>query len=302
MKKIIILLGGISSEKEISLISGEEVYKAIATVTGLSVQKYYLDENIAKFVEFLSKNKDAVVFNALHGKLYEDGKIQGLLDLMEIPYTHCGVMTSAICMNKSITKQIAKFNNIPVAKEQIITVKNFKPDDIILAYPIIIKPIDEGSSVGLFYIENKEELQKILPKIQSFNQLMAEEYIKGVECTVGVMNGKALNVTEITYTTKLFDYEAKYTTGKAKHIIPANLQENVLKQLKEFSEKLFASLNCRGVVRMDYIYSNEKCYLLEVNTQPGMTPVSLVPEQAASLNINFTDLCLEILKYATYDK
>ncbi len=303
MKKVVVLMGGISSEKEVSMETGRTIYEALLTQKDLSVEKYVLNEDILGFINYLNANKDVVIFNALHGKFGEDGRIQSILDLMKIPYTHSGVLTSSLAMNKILSKEIAKCIEIPVVAHQSINPKEFKVEDLKIAYPFVIKPIDEGSSVGIFLIQTQEDLEKALAKLQDFNLVMIEEYIKGVECTVGVIEGKALCVTEIIPINNFYDYESKYASGGSKHILPANLPEEVQSRMKEYSEKIYKTFGARGALRVDFIYLPEEdtAFILEVNNQPGMTPTSLLPEQAKYLGISFINLCVKLINLAKFD-
>lgn len=303
MKKVVVLMGGISSEKEVSMETGRTIYEALLTQKDLSVEKYVLNEDILGFINYLNANKDVVIFNALHGKFGEDGRIQSILDLMKIPYTHSGVLTSSLAMNKILSKEIAKCIEIPVVAHQSINPKEFKVEDLKIAYPFVIKPIDEGSSVGIFLIQTQEDLEKALAKLQDFNLVMIEEYIKGVECTVGVIEGKALCVTEIIPINNFYDYESKYASGGSKHILPANLPEAVQSRMKEYSEKIYKTFGARGALRVDFIYLPEEdtAFMLEVNNQPGMTPTSLLPEQAKYLGISFINLCVKLINLAKFD-
>jgi D-alanine-D-alanine ligase len=303
VKKVVVLMGGISSEKEVSMETGRTIYEALLTQKDLSVEKYVLNEDILGFINYLNANKDVVIFNALHGKFGEDGRIQSILDLMKIPYTHSGVLTSSLAMNKILSKEIAKCIEIPVVAHQSINPKEFKVEDLKIAYPFVIKPIDEGSSVGIFLIQTQEDLEKALAKLQDFNLVMIEEYIKGVECTVGVIEGKALCVTEIIPINNFYDYESKYASGGSKHILPANLPEAVQSRMKEYSEKIYKTFGARGALRVDFIYLPEEdtAFILEVNNQPGMTPTSLLPEQAKYLGISFINLCVKLINLAKFD-
>lgn len=302
-KNIIVLMGGVSAEKDVSMDTGATIFESLSKNENFDVQKYVLDENILDFINFLDKNKDAIIFNALHGKFGEDGRIQSLLDLMQIPYTHSGVLTSALSMNKIISKEIAKNLGIPVANHQKISPKNFKINDLQVSYPFVIKPIDEGSSVGIYLVNNEEDLNKAIANLQSFNEIMIEEYIKGTECTVGILDGKALCVTEIIPINNFYDYESKYATGGSKHILPANLDDSVMNRMKDYAEKIYAFLKARGALRVDFIYvkENNTPYILEANNQPGMTPTSLLPEQAKYLGISFDELCIKLIDLAKYD-
>ncbi len=302
-KKIIVLMGGISAEKEVSIDTGRTIYESLSKNPNFDVEKYILNNDIIAFINYLNSNKNSVVFNALHGKFGEDGRIQSVLDLMKIPYTHSGVLTSALSMNKVFSKEVAKNLGIPVAIHQTIRPKDFKIENLIIPYPFVIKPVDEGSSVGIYLINNQQDLVNALEKLQNFSLVMMEEYIAGVECTIGVLDGSALCVTEIIPINNFYDYESKYAKGGSKHILPANLDENVQNTMKKHAEKIYKFLNARGALRVDFIYVEEKNtpYILEINNQPGMTPTSLLPEQAKYLGISFDDLCVKLINLAKYD-
>ncbi|MFL1781349.1 D-alanine--D-alanine ligase [Candidatus Hepatincolaceae symbiont of Richtersius coronifer] len=321
INKIIVLMAGVSVEKEISILTGESVFNnlneyllknkniTINNKVFTTVEKYLLSEDIIAFVEYLKPIKDSVViFNALHGKFGEDGRIQGLLDLMKIPYTHSGVLTSSISMNKVITKKIASYHQIDLAKDVVCDYKNYnlkamlaKINQAGLDFPLIIKPVDEGSSVGVYLLKNEEDLSKIIPNLQKFKAIIIEEYLEGIECTVGVLNHKALVVMEIISDNSFFDYEAKYTKGIFKSKIPADLPEKDQLAMIKAAETLSKAINARGVIRIDFIYSKGKPYLLEINNQPGMTAFSTVPTQYKYLGNSYIDLCLMILQTATFD-
>ena len=230
-KKVVVLLQGISNESEISKITGEAIYESLSKSSLTknlysSVEKYYLDADMQKFFNFLYNNQNnIIIFNALHGKFGEDGRIQSILDLFNIPYTHSGVLPSSLGMNKLYTKKLAKNLNADIcfAKDFLIDVGNFNINDLTINYPFVIKPVDEGSSVGIYLINNDLELNQALNKLSNFKFLMAEEYIKGIECTVGVLNSKALCVTEIIPKNIFYDYESKYSQGGSEHILPARL-------------------------------------------------------------------------------
>ncbi|MDR2007432.1 MAG: D-alanine--D-alanine ligase [Alphaproteobacteria bacterium] len=303
MQKVVVLMGGISSEKEISLKTGQAIYEALESSQDFSVEKYVLTEDIFAFINFLNNNQGIIIFNALHGKFGEDGRIQAVLDLMKIPYTHSGVLTSAVAMNKILTKEIAKSIGIPTAKHQAFNPKNFKASDINISYPLVVKPIDEGSSVGIYLVNNQAELEISLNQMQNFSKVMIEEYISGVELTVGVLNDSPIAITEIVPINAFYDYESKYAAGGSKHIIPANLPSDITEKIKQYARILCNTIGCRGAARVDFIYNKNTNtpYLLELNNQPGMTATSLLPEQAQYLGISFAELCAKLISLARYD-
>jgi D-alanine-D-alanine ligase len=301
-KKVIVLLGGNSNESEISKKTGEAIYNSLLSLPEIKhVEKYYLTHDYEAFLIFLLKNKnDIVIFNALHGKIGEDGRIQGLLDILKIPYTHSGVLVSSLCMNKILTKQLAK-DIVNVALDQILYKNEYDAKFVKINYPLVIKPVDEGSSVGIYLANNPQEFNDNIAKVANFEKIMLEEYLKGEEYTVGVLNNKALAITQIIPKNIFYDYESKYAQGGSVHIVPAKLESKIYDEMLSIAEKLFTKLGAKSCFRVDFIISNDTIYLLEINTQPGMTSTSLLPEQALHCGINFANLCKEILNTAWYD-
>jgi len=269
--KVLVLKGGISSEREVSLTSGKGVVEA-AREEGYEVVDYDFTGDIEDLVVTIKREKPDVVFNALHGQYGEDGRIQSLLDFLEVKYTHSGFLSSAICMDKVVTNALCEKNGILVPKN-VVSEKGFTSDP--MPRPFVIKPIDDGSSVGVFIVQEGDDFPKV-----DYDRAMAEEYIPGRELTVTVFDGRAWVVTEIIPKTGFYDYKNKYTDGCAAHELPADLPEDVTKGLLETSVKAYEILGCRGVARADYRYDGKNFYFLEMNTQPGMTPLSLAPEQA----------------------
>lgn len=292
-KTIAVLMGGWSLERDVSLTSGKAV-SASLKAKGYTVKEIDVSKDLSALVKALTPRPD-VVFNALHGTGGEDGTIQAILDMLEIPYTHSNVKTSAIAMDKNLTRQIAMSNGISVAPGMIIESKS-----LLSAHPMtppyVAKPIADGSTMGIKIIFDTSETytQKDIDLLGE--KALIEKFIPGRELTVGLIGGKALAITEITYPSKTyFDYEAKYTAGFAEHILPANLPEEITKKLLADSETIYAALGCNGISRCDYRYDESdptgtKVYFLEINTQPGFTPISLLPEQAASKGMSFVDV------------
>ncbi len=302
-KSIIILSGGISNEKDISLKTGEGVYEVLKNAN-YNVEVYIFDGDLKKLVDYFS-SKEAqkiVVFNCLHGKFGEDGRIQGVLDFLKIPYTHSSFLASSIMMNKNITKAIAAYLGINVPKSYLINTDEIKESiynqDII--FPSIVKPNSDGSSFGLYFVNNIQELKEAISS--SSGCILIEEYLKGKEYTVGVLDGKALCVTEIITNNILYDFDAKYSPNKSEHILPAKLSDELTNQLLTISEKLYNFLEASGAIRMEYIINNNIPYLLEANSLPGLTSTSLLPEQAEHLGISFLELCIKLLELAKYSK
>ncbi len=292
-KTIAVLMGGWSLEREVSLTSGKAV-SASLKAKGYTVKEIDVSKDLNALIKALSPRPD-VVFNALHGTGGEDGTIQAILDMLEIPYTHSDTKASAIAMDKNLTRQVAQNNGISVAPGMIIESKSLLAAHP-MAVPYVAKPIADGSTMGIKIIFDAAETytQKDIDLLGE--KALIEKFIPGRELTVGLIGGKALTVTEISYPNKTyFDYEAKYTAGFAEHILPAKLPEDITKRLLADSEKIYAALGCNGISRCDYRYDESdptgtKIYFLEINTQPGFTPISLLPEQAALKGMNFTDV------------
>ena len=299
-KKILILSGGISKERLISLDTGFQVAKELKK-NGYRIKISEPDDSLEKSIrEF----KPSVIFNALHGQFGEDGYIQSILEQFKIPYTHSGVIASSIAMDKEISKKIFKRNNITTPKhiKYSFDKKNLELINKIskeLKFPVVVKPINEGSSVNVF-ICTKKNINQILKKMKSYKQVMIEEFIGGREIQVAIMGNKKLGAIELKPKRKFYDYQAKYNTNaKTQHIIPVNLQKNKLKEVLNIALKAHNKIGCRGVTRSDFKFYNNKFYLLEINTQPGMTKLSLVPEIAAYKGISFYKLIEWILKDAS---
>lgn len=299
-KHVAVLMGGWSSEREVSLVTGRECSKALKAA-GFIVSEIDVGRDIA---QVLSKAKPDVCFNALHGRFGEDGRIQGLLDILGIPYTHSGVMASAIAMNKVRTKDICGAVGIPLAEHKVVA-KNVALAGKVMDKPYVIKPIAEGSSIGVRIVKNGDNG----PPDEEWRygeEVLVERYIAGRELTVAVMGEKPLTVTEIRPRTGFYDYTNKYTDGKADHLLPAPVPKSIFDQAMETALLAHKTLGCRGVSRSDFRYddtsaSSGRLIFLEINTQPGMTPLSLVPEQAAHLGISFTDLVTWMVEEARCD-
>jgi D-alanine-D-alanine ligase len=310
MRKIVVLMGGFNSEAEVSKISGDRIFTALSNSlfikeNNIIVEKYILTSDIIDFCNFLNTNaNNIIVFNALHGKIGEDGHVQALLNLFKVPYTHSGLLTSSFCMDKSLTKALAKSLNMLVAKEQLVNPKTFDINKLTISLPLVLKPIDEGSSVNIYIAKTQEDLKTFLQKMHQFDLIMLEEYIKGHECTIGVLDGIALETTEIVPAGEFYDYNSKYSAGQSKHYIPPiNIPIGVQELLKKQSVEMFKAIKARGAIRLDFIINEfNEAYFLEVNTQPGFTPLSLLPEQAEYSGISYEQLCLKLLNLATYDK
>ena len=300
LKKILVLMGGFSHEREVSLISGKGVAQALRK-KGYDVIEHDLTD-AWKLLDVLKQEKPDAVFNALHGNWGEDGEIQGFLDLLQIPYTHSGLRASLLGMDKDITKYMAQMCGIKVAEGEKMKVKDFFSQGTKLPFPYVIKPVRDGSSVGVYIIMKQEDLKSVVYDDEN-EEILIEKYIPGKELTVGCINGKAYVVTEIRPSVEFYDYKAKYTDGVTKHILPAEIPQDVAKKCMLWAEKLHKKLGCKTVSRIDLRY-NEKDgpVLLEINTHPGMTPLSLVPEQAKYAGMSYEDLCEMMLKEASCRK
>ena len=302
-KKILIISGGISKEREISLQTGNQVAKELKN-NKYTVKICEPNHNLFKVIK---KFKPNTIFNALHGQYGEDGYIQSILENIGIPYTHSGVIASAKAMDKEISKKI-------FIKHKILTPKYIKYsfDDRFtklipkikkkFGFPVVIKPINEGSSVNV-YICNKSNLKNKLKKLKLYKEILIEEFISGREIQAAILGNKKLGAIELKPKRKFYDYEAKYNSkAKTKHIIPVDLSKRKFKELMSISYRVHNLLGCRGVTRSDFKYYKNKFYLLETNTQPGMTKLSLVPEICMYKGINFIKLIKLLLEDASTNK
>ncbi|MFL2903202.1 MAG: D-alanine--D-alanine ligase [Candidatus Pelagibacter sp.] len=299
-KKILIISGGISNERSISLDTGFQVAKELKK-NGYKVKIFEPDNNLTKNIK---QFKPSVIFNALHGQFGEDGYIQAILERFNIPYTHSGVIASSIAMDKVISKKIFIKNKINTPKfiKYLFDKKNL---DIIkeiekkLKFPVVVKPINEGSSVNV-HICTKKNIIKILNLMKSYKQVMVEEFIGGREIQVAIMGKKKLGAIELKPKRKFYDYQAKYNANaKTQHIIPVDLSKNKLNQVLNMAFKAHQIIGCKGVTRSDFKFFKDKFYLLELNTQPGMTKLSLVPEIAIYNGIKFIKLLEWIINDAS---
>ena len=298
-KKILIISGGISKERTISLSTGKEVAKELLK----NGYKIKINEPNHKLLEVIKSFKPKVIFNALHGQFGEDGYIQTILETTKIPYTHSNVIASAIAMDKELSKKIFIKNNILTPKfisYSFNKSKSFLMDLIEkrLKFPVVIKPINEGSSVNVFICSKLN----IIPKInllKDYKKILIEEFIPGREIQAAIIGSRKLGAIELKPKRKFYDYQAKYNSkAKTKHLIPVNLSKKYYSKLMSLSLKAHNILGCSGVTRSDFKFYKGKFYLLEINTQPGMTSLSLVPEIAAYKGINFIKLIELILKDA----
>jgi D-alanine-D-alanine ligase len=297
-RRVALLYGGLSSEREVSLVSGRECGAALER---LGAEVSYVDAG-RDLAQVLARLKPDVCFNALHGEWGEDGCVQGVLETLEIPYTHSGVLASALAMDKAKSKAVLAAAGVSVPGGGLFN-RFVAAADHVMAPPYVVKPNSEGSSVGVYLVfegANRPPQEIVSPSWTYGEEVMIEPYIAGRELAVGVMDGKAMTVTDIVPRTGFYDYEAKYREGGSEHVLPAVLPPHVFEKALRMTELAHAALGCRGVTRSDLRYDDVKdiLVLLEVNTQPGMTPTSLVPEQAALLGVDFDQLVFWITEDA----
>ena len=287
-RHVAVLMGGWSAEREVSLVSGAAVAKALKR-TGHRVTPIDVQRDMGSLMTRLYPRPDAV-FNALHGRYGEDGCVQGLLNILDIPYTHSGLLASALAMDKPMAKCLFAAAGIPVAEHKIVRRDDVVRGDV-MARPYVVKPLNEGSSVGVTIVLEGDNPPPFTDANWPFGkEVMVERFVPGKELTVAVMGDKALAVTEITTDRGFYDYDAKYAEGGSAHLVPAPLEPAVYDEVMRLSALAHEALGCRGVSRADLRYDGETVYLLEINTQPGMTHTSLVPEQAAHVGLSFEDL------------
>lgn len=303
--RIAVLCGGMSSEREVSLRSGKNCHEALLRLGFKNAVLVDVDENIAAK---LKEEKIEYAYNALHGKFGEDGCIQGLLEILKIPYTGCGVMSSAVCMHKEYTKKILSNSDIPLIKSVFVRKGENVLDSVKeLQFPLMVKPVSEGSSFGMSKVENKDELLKSFADAQKYNpDVLIEEYLVGICATVGVLENNdetfATEILELRPKNEWYDYEAKYTKGMTEFILPAEISPEMTKKVKDFAVKAYKLANCSGVSRVDFHIVGNVPYVLEINTSPGMTDTSDLPAQAACMGINYDNLVLLILNSAGLNK
>jgi len=301
-KKILILAGGYSKEREISFKTAKAVYNQIK-----NEYKCKIIDPQKNFVAKIRKFKPNIIFNALHGRFGEDGFIQTYLESKGVRYTHSGVLSSMMAMDKEISKKLFIKNKILTPKFQKIKTNLNKKEVIKLLkkkikFPVVIKPINEGSSLGV-YICNEKNIINNLKKLRAYDEILVEEFIPGREIQVAILGKKKLGAIELKPKRKFYDYKAKYSSkAKTKHIIPVNIKANEYKNVMNIALKAHKVLKCRGVTRSDFKFHNGKFYLLETNTQPGMTNLSLVPEIALYHGMNFFSLIDWIIKDASKNR
>ena len=304
--KIAVLCAGMSSEAEVSKRSGKGCFEALKRLGYKNAQLVEVDENIA---QVLKEGKFDYAYNALHGKYGEDGCIQGILEILQIPYTGCGVMASSVCMNKEYTKRIlSTCPEIPLIKSVFVQKgEDVKEKTKNLTYPLITKPVCEGSSFGMTKVNTPEELESAyLDAIKYNDDVLIEEYLVGTAATVGVLEGEnglfATEILELRPKKEWYDYECKYTKGMTEFVLPAELSEDLTKKVKELAVKAFKIAGCKGVSRIDFHIVNGIPYVLEINTSPGMTETSDLPAQANAMGINYDSLVQIILNGAGLNK
>ncbi|MGF1611184.1 MAG: D-alanine--D-alanine ligase [Kiloniellales bacterium] len=303
-KSVAVLMGGFSAEREVSLVSGKACVKALREA-GYGVSEIDVGRDLDALLKALTPRPDAI-FNALHGRWGEDGCIQGILEYLAIPYTHSGVLASALAMDKPIAKQVFAAAGLR-CPEGIVAGRAAVLGGDVLPRPYVVKPFNEGSSVGVHIVQPGDNESPFGNEPWRFGEtVLVERYVPGRELTVGVMGDRSLTVTEIRPKQGFYDYAAKYTEDRAVHDVPARIPGKVYDQALAMAKAAHDALGCRGVSRADFRYDDTggepgELYLLEVNTQPGMTPLSLVPEQAAYVGLSFTELCSWMVEHAACD-
>ena len=306
MKKILILAGGYSKEKEVSIQTAKSVYSELNKDKKYKIKVVNPD---GKFVQLLRNFNPNIVLNLLHGRYGEDGYIQAILESEKVKYTHSGVLSSSLAIDKELSKKIFIKNNILTPKYLKFSYKNnINKLKLInnlqkkIGFPLVVKPLNEGSSVNVF-ICNKNNILKTLTKLNEYGEVLLEKYIPGREIQVAILENKVLGAIELRPTRKFYDYQAKYNPkARTEHIIPVEISKRKYQELTKIALKAHKILNCRGVTRSDFRYYKNSFYLLETNTQPGMTSLSLVPEIANFNNITFKNLIIKILEDASINK
>ena len=300
---VVVLMGGWSSEREVSLTSGRGVAQALRERGWSNVSELDMEHDVAAR---LAELKPDVVFNALHGTPGEDGTVQGMLDLMQIPYTHSGLTTSAIAIDKELTKLVLVPHGVRMPAGKVVDSESLYAADP-MPRPYVVKPVNEGSSVGVAIVTADGNTGNPIGRDvegpwQHFERLLAEPFVKGRELTVAVLNDEALAVTELKPVAGFYDYDAKYTDGLTVHVCPAEVPDDIARSMMDMAAKAHRLLGCKGASRSDFRWDDELgeagIYLLEINTQPGMTPQSLVPEQAKFRGISYGELVERLIAEA----
>ena len=293
-KRILVLMGGLSAEREVSLVSGEAVAAALVEA-GHEVRTHDVTRDLGALLHALEHPRPDVVFNALHGRFGEDGCVQGLLELAGVPYTHSGVRASAVAMDKPTAKRVVEQAGLRTPAGRVVARATLRAADP-LPRPFIVKPVAEGSTVGVKLVQSGSNRAWADEEWHWGETALVEEYIAGRELTVGIMGERALAVTEIRFRGETFDYVAKYSAGHAEHLVPAPIPQAVYGAAMDAALVAHRTLGCDGISRSDFRWDDRRpaadgLYFLEINTQPGFTPLSLVPEQAKHLGIAFPALC-----------
>jgi D-alanine-D-alanine ligase len=293
-KRVGVVFGGRSAEREISLLSGKAVLKALQKMRFNAVG---IDAG-PDLPEKLKSKKIDFVYNALHGHRGEDGAVQGMLEIMNIPYSGCGVLASALAMDKEYSKRVFQSCGIPTPDFKIAEKGGALP--VITGFPVVVKPAAQGSAIGVSIVENKKGFTAALKKAFKFgDKVIVERFIKGVEITIGILGDKVLPAVEIVPLNKFYDFDAKYTKGKSRHIIPPRLPVSIIRSAEKAALKAFSALGCRAVSRIDIIVDKRgKSWVLEANTIPGMTETSLLPDEARAAGMDFGALILEIIRHS----
>ena len=306
MKKILILAGGYSNEREISLKTAKSVYSELLKLDKFKIK---IQEPNGELVKKIRQFNPKIVLNLLHGRYGEDGYIQAILESEKVKYTHSGVLSSSLAIDKELSKKIYEKNKIPTPKYIKYSFRNSLEKKVFreklkkkIGFPLVIKPLNEGSSVNVF-ICNSRNIFKNLNKLQDYGEILIEEYIPGREIQVAILSEKVLGAIELKPKRKFYDYEAKYNPkAQTEHIIPVNIEKSEYKRVTQLALKAHKLLKCKGITRSDFRFHKKQFYLLETNTQPGMTSLSLVPEIAKFNNISFKSLIKKILIDASINK
>ncbi|MFI5000430.1 MAG: D-alanine--D-alanine ligase [Reyranellales bacterium] len=306
-RTVAVLMGGWSPEREVSLVSGKACAEGLRD-GGHSVIEYDVKRDLRALIDFLqpaSGGGPDVVFNALHGKYGEDGCIQGVLEILEVPYTHSGVLASAIAMDKPMSRHVFTSIGLRVADGKVVERRSLAAGDP-MPRPYVVKPIDQGSSVGVHIVHKGDNLAAVEAAEATFGeQVLVEKFVPGHELTVAVMGDKAVAVTELRPRTRFYDYEAKYTDGITEHLIPAPIPAEVYELCKQWALTAHQALGCEGLSRTDFRWDDSQpgtsgLVVLELNTQPGMTPLSLAPEQAKWAGISWPQLMTWMVDHARH--
>lgn len=307
MKRVAVLMGGWSPEREVSLVSGKACAEGLRE-GGHEVVEYDVQRDLRALVEFLRPANGGgpdVVFNALHGRYGEDGCIQGVLEIMRVPYTHSGVLASAIAMDKPLARHIFASLGLRVADGKVIERRSLAAGDP-MPRPYVVKPIDQGSSIGVHIVRDGDNLAAVEAAEAAFGErVLVEKFVPGRELTVAVMGDKPIAVTELRPRTRFYDYEAKYTDGITEHLVPAPVPEDVYALAKQWAFAAYQELGCNGLARADFRWDDSLpgtsgLVILEINTQPGMTPLSLAPEQAKWAGISWSQLMTWMVDHARH--